>query len=80
MASIPPLALLYAARNSPTGGIAVRTPDPNALRTILYRARKASGDPSLSGLTIRTSPLDKDHEILILQSTDPNPGVPDGQG
>lgn len=59
--------LLLLALAEPIG-LLVKTSDPAKLRASLYRARQASGDPDLSGLQIRMSPL-PGGELVLCKST-----------
>lgn len=54
----------HAALSAPVG-IYLRTPDPFALKSLLYSARARAGDPSIAHLQIRTSPLDPRGELFI---------------
>lgn len=51
------LEFLYAAQASPHG-VCVSVDDVDKAKQALYRARRESGDISLSALAIRTSPFD----------------------
>lgn len=73
------LKLWYAARDSSSGGIFIRTTDQLRLKSLLYAARKQSNDPSLQSLTVRTSPLNPKDELLILQGLDMSRPAPNGQ-
>lgn len=56
------MTLLYQAANEPIALI-VSTDDPHRLRTILYRARRKSGDFLLKDLEFRILP---DNQLAIV--------------
>lgn len=66
--SAPPtyLQLWYEALASDLG-IVISTNNPEALRQVLYKARRESGDPALEGMSVRISPLLPDQEVWILR-------------
>ena len=56
----------YTALHSPLGVVLAVSDVPRAIQK-LYQARQQSGDPELSGLSIRKSPLLPDEEVWLVK-------------
>lgn len=60
------LALWYAALAS-SNGVVLSVTDTTNAKAKLYQSRKASGDPDLMALQIRTSPDNPDSELWLVK-------------
>lgn len=63
------LLLLHLALDEPLG-LVLRTNDPVRMRQALYAARAASGDPRLTVLQVRMSPV-PDGQLVIVRGQSP---------
>lgn len=61
----------YAARDAEIG-IVLRCSSPEHAKTLLYSARKFSGDESLANLQIRVSPEHPETDLWIMKKENRN--------
>lgn len=60
------LEFWYQAAASPRG-IVLAVSDVSIAKQRLYQARSKANDPSLSGISVRTSPVLKDEELWLIK-------------